>query len=85
MTSFAISMPCWPPAHWGRRCKNAVQVLLLACLALLPQAGSTAAQSGEMPGVRGNLYESPAYGFVVLLPQDGAWQFQSAGGDPGGD
>ena len=85
MTSFAISMSCWPPAHWGRKCRPAVLALLLSCLALLPQAGSASAQSEEMPGVRGNLYESPVFGFVVLLPQDGAWQFQSAGSDTGGD
>ncbi|MEZ4562904.1 MAG: hypothetical protein R2853_09215 [Thermomicrobiales bacterium] len=85
MTFFAISMPCWAPASWGKALRFSLLALVLAATSLLPLAGAAAAQEGDLPGVRGNLYESPAFGFVVLLPQDGGWTFQTASSDADGD
>jgi hypothetical protein len=85
MTFFAISMPCLPPGHSGRVLRHCLLALVLACLGLLPLAGPTTAQDGDLARVRGNLYESPAFGFIVMLPQDGGWQFQAAGSDADGD
>ncbi|MDQ2654695.1 MAG: hypothetical protein M3Z20_16805, partial [Chloroflexota bacterium] len=82
MIFFAISMPCSP---WGRALRHGLLALVLACLGLLPLAGAATAQVEDLPGIRGNLYESPAFGFIVMLPQDGGWEFQSASSDAEGD
>jgi hypothetical protein len=52
---------------------------------MLPLAGATTAQEGDLPGVRGNLYESPAFGFVVMAPPESGWEFQTASSDAEGD
>lgn len=85
MTCFAISMRCLPPGRMARPLTRCLLALVLMCLGLAHLAAATAAQDDMLPGVRGNLYESPAFGFIVLLPRDGGWQFQSASSDPTGD
>jgi hypothetical protein len=85
MTFFAISMPCLPSGRWGRALRHGLLALGLAGLGLLPMAGTTSAQDGDLVGVRGNLYESPAYGFIVMAQPESGWTFQSAGSDANGD
>lgn len=85
MTFFAISMPCLAPASWGRALRHGLLALGLASMSLLPQVDAAAAQEADLPGVRGNLYESPAFGFIVMAPQGGDWTFQSASSDAEGD
>jgi hypothetical protein len=65
--------------------RHGLLALVLACMSLLPLAGATSAQDEDLPGVRGNLYESPAFGFVVMAPQDSGWEFQTASSDAEGD
>jgi hypothetical protein len=85
MTYFAISMPCSAPGRWGRALRHGLLALGLVCLGLLPLAEAVAAQDEALPGVRGNLYESPAFGFVVMAPQESGWAFQAASSDAEGD
>lgn len=85
MTFFAISMPCSRPGRWGKALRHGLLALGLAGLSLLPPVEAATAQDADFPGVRGNLYESPAFGFVVMLPQGGDWSFQSASSDAEGD
>ena len=85
MTFFAISTLCSPSGRWSKALRHALLGLGLAGMGLLPLAEVATAQDDSLPGVRGNLYESPAFGFVVMLPQDSDWTFQSASSDAEGD
>jgi hypothetical protein len=58
---------------------------MLACASLLPLAALASAQEGDLIGVRGNLYESPAFGFIVMLPPESGWEFQASSSDAEGD
>ncbi len=85
MTFFAISMPCSLSGRRGRGLWHGLLALVLAGLGLLPLAGATTAQDGDLIGVRGNLFESPAFGFIVMAPPESGWAFQAASSDPDGD
>lgn len=82
MTSFANLMPCLP---WGRALRHGLLALVVAALSLLPLAEATMAQEVDLPGVRGNLFESPAFGFVVMAQPESGWEFQRVSSDADGD
>lgn len=84
MTFFTISTPSLPPGRWGRTASRGLLALILGCLSLAHLGGVTA-QESDLPGIRGNLYESPAFGFVVMLPPESGWEFQTASSDADGD
>lgn len=86
MTSFAISTPCSPLAdRWGSRMTRCLLAIVLGWASVLPLAGLTAAQGDDLAGVRGSLFESPALGWIALLPQGGGWHFIAASSEAGGD
>ncbi|MCA9879372.1 MAG: hypothetical protein KC442_16385 [Thermomicrobiales bacterium] len=82
MISFVTSMPCSP---WAARWGSGLLAIVLAWASILPLVGSTAAQGEELTGVRGSLFESPALGWIALLPQGGGWEFSAASSEVGGD
>jgi hypothetical protein len=85
MTYFAISTRCSPWGRWGRALRSGLLALFLASASLVPLAGVAAAQDDALPGVHGNLYVSPAFGFVVMAQPESGWEFQSASSDAEGD
>ena len=85
MTFFAISMPCWPSGRWGKPLRHLLLALMVVGLGLLPLADAAMSQEADLPGVRGNLYESPAFGFVVMAQPESGWEFQNASSDAEGD
>jgi hypothetical protein len=57
--------------------------LLLGLMALTGASGIAVAQGGP-PGVRGALYESPTYGWIVVAPEPD-WEIADAGSEDGRD
>src|SRR4051794_7144792 len=44
-------------------------LLIVAVLVLWSSPDGTRAQTGDSPGVRGSLYESPTFGWILVAPE----------------
>ena len=65
-----------------------LRVLSVLAAMLLPSvmffSGPARAQTDSVPSVRGTLYESPSFGWILLVPQP-AWEVASAESEGGYD
>ena len=60
-------------------------IILCLGLAISASPGNVVlAQDAVLPGVRGDLYESPSFGWLLVAPP-GEWTFQASTTDRGGD
>jgi hypothetical protein len=53
-----------------------LQIVIALIVVMLPPWTDTGAQSNSIPGVRGSIYESPTFGWVLLVPEP-AWEIAS--------